>query len=132
MQKSSFCMGANMQNVRNMKSRSRELRKQQTPWELMLWGRLRKAQMCNVRFLRQRSIGNYIVDFYAPSIKLAIELDGPQHFDPSAESYDQKRSQWLNLRGIKVLRFTNLQITQEMDAVLEVIEQNIKQLLHHL
>jgi very-short-patch-repair endonuclease len=122
--------GANMQDVKDLKSRARELRKQQTPWELMLWKRLRKRQMCNVRFLRQHSIGNYIVDFYAPSLRLAIELDGPQHFYPSAEIYDQKRSQWLNLQDIKVLRFSNLQIAKELDAVLEAIEQNIKQLLY--
>ena len=118
-----------MQNFKDLKSRARELRKQQTPWELMLWQRLRKQQLCNIRFIRQRAIGNYIVDFYAPSLKLAIELDGSQHFHPSAERYDQRRNHWLNLQNIKVIRFSNLQIAQEMDAVLEMIEQSIKQLL---
>ncbi|HEX5056268.1 MAG TPA: endonuclease domain-containing protein [Gammaproteobacteria bacterium] len=119
-----------MQNIKNLKSRARELRRQQTPWELMLWEQLRKRRLSNVRFLRQHTIGNYIVDFYAPSLRLAIELDGSQHFDPAVESYDLKRSEWLNLQGIKILRFTNLQVTQEMDAVLELIEHAVKQLLH--
>jgi very-short-patch-repair endonuclease len=122
--------GATCKMAKDFKSRARELRQQQTPWELMLWERLRKRRMCNIRFLRQHVIGKYIVDFYAPALRLAIELDGPQHFYPSVESYDEKRSQWLNSQDIKVLRFSNLQIAQEMDAVLQAIELYIKQLTH--
>jgi very-short-patch-repair endonuclease len=120
----------NMPGGTILKDRARLLRKQQTPWELKLWGRLRKRGVCDLRFLRQRVLGNYILDFYAPSLKLAIELDGSQHFHPAEEAYDQHRDDSLRRQSITVLRFSNLQIEKEFDVVLEAIRETVERLRH--
>ncbi|MGH8147052.1 MAG: endonuclease domain-containing protein [Rhodanobacteraceae bacterium] len=111
-----------------MKQRAAALRKNQTPAERALWARLRMRNLCGVRFLRQRVVGNYILDFYAPSLRLAIELDGGQHYEPSGQRYDEHRGNWLRGQGITVLRYTNLDVSQRLDDVLSDIEQVVVRL----
>jgi very-short-patch-repair endonuclease len=84
-------------------------------------------QVCGVRFLRQRRVGNFILDFYAPSIRLAVELDGGQHYETDALRYDRYRSEWLRVQGIAVLRYSNLDVTQHLDDVLRDIERAVLQ-----
>ena len=72
-------------------------------------------------FYRQKPIGEYIVDFYAPRSKLVVEVDGSQHLDAEGENRDARRDAYLESCGLRVLRFNNLEVLQEMDAVLEVI-----------
>jgi hypothetical protein len=80
-----------------------------------------------VRFLRQRPLGQYIVDFYAPKARLVIELDGSQHIDdPVQREKDKCRDTWLNSRGLRILRFDDRQVLTETRAVLEVIFGAIK------
>ncbi len=114
-----------------MKSRAGELRRNQTPAERALWRRLRLRQVGGVRFLRQRVVGNFILDFYAPSVRLAVELDGGQHFEADAAACDAMRSRWLGARGIEVLRYTNLDVSQRMDNVLDDISRTVSKLLAH-
>lgn len=71
-----------------MKERRQSLRNQATVTEVRLWDRIRKKQILGVRFRRQFSIGNYIVDFYSPKIKLAIEIDGKSHDTETKREYD--------------------------------------------
>jgi adenine-specific DNA-methyltransferase len=111
-----------------MKRRAGDLRRGQTPGERALWGRLRMRNVCGVRFLRQRIIGSYIVDFYAPSLRLAVELDGGQHYEPGGMRHDAQRSEWLHARGITVLRYTNLDVSQRLDDVLLDIERVVMRL----
>ena len=92
-----------------------------TDAEQKLWHRLRRKQLLGVQFFRQRPMGEYIVDFYAPTIKLVIELDGSQHHEQDAIHYDSSRTSYLNSLGINVLRFDNLQALNETDSVLEMI-----------
>ena len=66
---------------KSLKKNSRILRRHQTEPEKLLWLRLRKKQLCNIQFYRQKPLGIYIVDFYAPSTKLIVEIDGGQHFE---------------------------------------------------
>ncbi len=108
-----------------LQQRARSLRKAQTPAENKLWNALRCRQITGVRFGRQRILGNYILDFYAPSLRLAIELDGGQHYTAEAFVYDNCRDAWLTKQGIVVLRFTNLEIANEFDVVLEDIYRTV-------
>jgi len=91
--------------------------------EQALWARLRGKQLKDIQFYRQRPIGNAIVDFYAPKAKLVVEVDGSQHFTPDNIKKDEIRRAELEKQGIRVLRFNNLQVLQELDAVVEVIFQ---------
>lgn len=110
----------------NLKSFSRELRHHQTDAENLLWSRIRRKLIKNTQFYRQRPIGNYIVDFYAPSAKLIIEIDGGQHFETGHEQRDQTRDNFMTLLNIKSLRFDNLQVLQQIDDVIEVIYKKIE------
>jgi very-short-patch-repair endonuclease len=108
-----------------LKTYARALRGHQTEAEQHLWQHLRRDQL-GVRFLRQRPLGQYIVDFYAPTARLAIELDGGQHFEPENQSRDLERDAWLNAQGLKVLRFDDWQVLAETQAGLEVIIQAVR------
>lgn len=88
-------------------------------------------QVGGVRFLRQHIVGNFILDFHAPSIKLAIELDGGQHYEAAAAEYNARRSEWLASQGIFVLRYTNLDVSQRLDDVLGDIERTVLRLQAH-
>lgn len=102
-----------------------KLRTQSTYPEQVLWSKLRSKQVEEVKFRRQASIGNYIVDFYAPSIGLVIEVDGDSHFEGNAPKYDQKRTVFLETLKLNVIRFTNHEIMNQLDAVLETIRMTI-------
>jgi very-short-patch-repair endonuclease len=98
---------------------ARRLRRDSTDVERTLWQYLRGAQVMGVSFRKQHPIGNYIVDFCAPSLKLVIELDGGQHAD--ALEADSKRTASLQQEGFTVLRFWNNDITGNMDGVRQTI-----------
>jgi very-short-patch-repair endonuclease len=106
---------------RRLKQFSRALRSNMTDAELRLWQRLRNKQLCGVQFYRQKPLLSFIVDFYCPKAKLVIELDGSQHFEPDHHAKDNKRDESLVGMGLKVLRFDDIQVLRETDAVLEVI-----------
>jgi very-short-patch-repair endonuclease len=106
---------------RRLKQFSRALRSNMTDAELRLWQRLRNKQLCGVQFYRQKPLLSFIVDFYCPKAKLVIELDGAQHFEPEHQARDKKRDESLAGMGLKVLRFDDMQVLRETDAVLEVI-----------
>jgi len=98
---------------------ARELRKAQTPAEQKLWAYLRNHRLNGLGFRRQHALGPFIVDFCCPMCKGIVELDGSQHIDQN--EYDESRTEWLNNQGWKVIRFTNQQVEQNLDAVLMVI-----------
>ena len=81
-----------------------------------------------VRFFRQYMIEDYIVDFYAPTLKLAIEIDGSQHYEDRNIIYDKQRTEKLNELGITVIRFTNIDIDRKLKQTTEQIEYVIKRL----
>ncbi len=92
-----------------------------TEAEQRLWSRLRRRQLHGVRFYRQKPLGNYIVDFYAPAVRLVIEVDGSQHFETAEMAADECRSDALRRMGLDILRFDNRQVLLETDAVVEEI-----------
>lgn len=112
-------------NNPRLKERRAELRKQQTPSEKQLWSKLRNKQFHNLKFYRQYSVGYYILDFYCPQKKLAIELDGSHHSKPDEIIYDQERTLYLNAAGIDVIRFYNHEIENDLSATLKKITSHI-------
>ena len=100
---------------------SRRLRHSMTDAEIKLWLRLRGKQILGIQFYRQKPIGNYIVDFYAPAAQLVIELDGSQHFLENQIDKDKQRDCYLQSKGLTVLRFHNLQTLQNLEGVVESI-----------
>ncbi|MFH1887155.1 MAG: DUF559 domain-containing protein [Pseudomonadota bacterium] len=105
----------------NLKERARDLRGKMTDAEQKLWARLRRKQFSGVQFYRQKPVGPYILDFYAPKARLVVEVDGSQHKEEIHREKDRERSKFLKGRGLEVLRFNNLQVLLETDAVVEVI-----------
>ena len=109
-----------------LKENSRSLRTGMTDAEQMLWHHLRRKQIQNVQFYRQKPLLSFIVDFYCPAAKLVIELDGSQHFETEHQAKDQARDAALAGLGLHVLRFDNRQVLLETDAVLAVIDEAVK------
>jgi len=87
---------------------ARQLRKNQTPTEQLLWSRLRRQQILDVQFYRQKPIAGYIVDFYCFSAKLVIEIDDSQHYESDTIEYDTQRTKTLESLGLRVIRFNNV------------------------
>ena len=108
-----------------LKNRARSLRKHMTESERVLWSRLRWKQLLRVQFYRQKPIGNYIVDFFAPKTKLVIEVDGSQHLEGGNASRDKDRDAYLAGLGIQVLRFNSREVLRDTDAVVEIIFQTM-------
>ena len=98
-------------------SRRKNLRNNLTPQEITLWLYLKDSKL-GFKFRRQHSIGSYILDFYCPTKKLAVEIDGSQHFEKDAKAYDEKRTEYLVSKGIQILRFTNAEINTNISGVL--------------
>ncbi|ALQ50706.1 endonuclease domain-containing protein [Nitrosomonas ureae] len=104
-----------------LKPFSRTLRSNLTDAEQLLWSKLRRKQILGVQFYRQKPLANYIVDFYCAAANLVIELDGSQHFEPDHQASDAERDRILESLGLRVLRFDNRQVMQELDAVMRVV-----------
>jgi imidazole glycerol-phosphate synthase subunit HisF len=101
---------------------AKELRKTETKAEKLLWSRLRKNQILGLQFRRQHPINLFVADFYCPKIKLIVEVDGNIHEIPEYQAHDIGRSDILNDFGITVIRFTNEQITDEIDSIVDKIK----------
>ncbi len=107
-------------NIKSLFYRRKDLRNKSTSEEILLWLRLRNFQL-GFKFRRQHSIGGYIVDFYCPSKKLIIEVDGPEHLIKENKEYDEVRTKFFEGLDIKVLRFTNGEINNNIDRVIQKI-----------
>jgi very-short-patch-repair endonuclease len=112
---------------KNLKPFSRDLRKNMTDCEQKLWQKIRRKQILGIQFYQQKPIGPYILDFYAHSHKIAIELDGAQHYLPEQIEKDLSRDAYLASLEIIVLRFDNLSVLENCDAVLQNIADTIAQ-----
>ena len=111
----------------NLKDKSRQLQSNLTDSEKALWSRLRSKQVLGIQFYRQKPIGEYIVDFFAPKAKLAVEVDGSQHVEEKQAKKDKNRDDYLASLGFKVLRFTSREVLKEREAVAEVIYRTMKE-----
>ncbi|MEP7104043.1 MAG: endonuclease domain-containing protein [Candidatus Dojkabacteria bacterium] len=99
---------------------ARDLRKHSTPSERMLWKRLKNSQLNNMKFRRQYPVVNYILDFYSPELRLAIEINGSTHNEDKFD-YDRKREKELIELGIKVIKFTEYQVKTRLDEVMQTL-----------
>lgn len=117
-------------NRRTEKEKRRNLRNNPTYTEKILWLALRKKQIHIIRFLRQYSVNHFIIDFYAPKIKLAIEVDGSSHI--GKKRYDLERQNYIEVFGIEFIRFTNEQVIGNTDKVVKEIEDVVKYKLSKL
>ncbi|MGC2063433.1 MAG: endonuclease domain-containing protein [Thermodesulfovibrionales bacterium] len=107
-----------------MKHLSRELRKNSTLSEVLLWNELKARKMKGYQFMRQKPIGDYIVDFYCGKLRLIIEIDGESHSDKAER--DRKRQEWLESIGLTVLRFYDIEIKRNLSPVIMVLERWIE------
>jgi len=106
-----------------LKGRSRKLRADMTDAERVLWSRIRRKQIKGVQFYRQKPVGNYIVDFYCPKAKLIIEVDGGYHKRSEIMQNDHEKDKTMNELGFTVLRFSNDQVMNHIEHVLEEIKR---------
>jgi len=109
-----------------LKKRRQTLRRNQTDAEKALWSKVRNKQIFGIKFFRQYSVGPYILDFYCPTRKLAVELDGGQHNEPEKIEYDAERTAFLKEQGIEVMRFWNHDVLTRMESVLIMLAQRIE------
>ena len=113
-----------MEQNQRLKSNAQALRKNMTKEEARLWYQF----LCRYphRFRRQYVIDNYIVDFFCHQAKLVVELDGSQHYDPKGQTEDSVRTSYLESLGLKVIRFSNLDVMREFRNVCEAIDLEVK------
>ena len=105
-------------------ARAKELRRPMTPQETKLWQHLRKRQLYGFKFRRQHPIFHFILDFFCYEKKLVVEIDGDHHAELNQYSYDQARTEWLEQREFKVIRFTNRDIDTNIEGVLYEIAKH--------
>lgn len=108
---------------RKLKERAKELRTNMTPWERHLWYDFLRTY--RVKVYRQKTIGNFIVDFCCSQAKLVIELDGSQHYMPQQSAYDKERTYELRRLGFEVIRIANIDIDKNFVGVCEYIDRVI-------
>ncbi|RJP73199.1 MAG: DUF559 domain-containing protein [Ignavibacteriales bacterium] len=112
-------------NKSSEKFKRRNLRNNSTYGEKLLWNSLRKKQVADTRFLRQYSIDKFVIDFYCPELHLAIEIDGPTHFESEDKiEYDKARQIYIEKFNIKILRYTDDKVKNNFEEVLkEILEE---------
>ncbi|MFA5931796.1 MAG: endonuclease domain-containing protein [Candidatus Paceibacterota bacterium] len=108
--------------------KARYLRKEETKTEQILWEKLRNNNL-GMKWRRQHPLDMFILDFYAPKIKLAIELDGSIHNIKENKEYDKDRTDYLKSKDIQVLRFWNSEVEKDLENVLNKIKEKTKELL---
>ncbi len=113
-------------NKPEKKTARKYLRNNSTKPEQILWDYLKNKKFHGVKFRRQYSVDRYILDFYSIELRLGIELDGEIHEDENAIEYDSKRTEYLKLRKIKIIRFSNKEVINSISEVLKAIKQEIE------
>ena len=121
-------MGKHKRGIYNTTAKEEQrkgLRNSLTIPEAVLWKQLKDSQLAGRKFRRQESIGPYIADFYCPESRLIVELDGAGHHSMGGAEYDARRTEYLRERGLKVIRFENKAVFDDLEWVLEVIKKNL-------
>ncbi len=115
-------------NKSSEKEKRRSLRNNMPFAEKLIWSKIKSQQIEGCKFRRQYSIGAFVVDFYSPELRLGLEIDGDSHSVGGAQVYDNERESFLKSKGTKILRFTNSQVYEDLDNVLEAIAEKIQEL----
>lgn len=110
--------------------KARELRNRSTSAEILFWKALKRMPFYQeISFNRQKPLGKYIVDFYCHKLGLVVEIDGGSHGSPEAIAKDEKRSKWLEVQGLTVIRFVNREVLENIAGVMTVVERFIEKKL---
>lgn len=120
-------MKKQIHNRKEMEVYRKSLRNNGTTAEAFLWKYLKGSQLQGRKFRRQHSINRYVVDFYCPSEKLIVELDGQYHFNPQMQEYDRKREKDLEALGFTIIRFENKMVFDFLPSVLKGISDCFKE-----
>ena len=115
-------------NKKLEKEKRRKLRQDIVKAEKVIWDKIRNRQIEDCKFRRQYSVDKYVIDFYSPILKLAIEIDGESHFEEGAAEYDRERQSYIESLGIKFIRFTNNDVYENLDGVLVRIVLKVREL----
>ena len=113
---------------KSFKPLARNLRSNMTDAERLIWSKIRRKQIIDKQFYRQKNIGPYIVDFYCPSVKLIIEIDGSQHYASVGMKKDIERDLYLQNLGFTVLRFSDIDVLKNIEGVVERVYEYVKNL----
>ncbi|MCH8063301.1 MAG: endonuclease domain-containing protein [Chloroflexi bacterium] len=105
------------------KEKRRLLRNNMPNAETVIWTRLKGKQLLGYKFRRQYSVDRYIVDFYCPELKLAVEIDGDSHYQKGSEDNDRRRQAFIESFGIQFLRFTNEDVFKNLEGVIETVRR---------
>jgi very-short-patch-repair endonuclease len=108
-----------LQYNKSLKQLSRNLRRNMTDAEKLLWSKIRCKQLNGLQFYRQKIIGNYIADFYCPKTKVVIEIDGGQHYSAEGIERDRLRDEYMARAGLTVFRFSDREVLNNLQSVLE-------------
>jgi len=108
-----------LQYNKSLKQLSRNLRKNMTDAEKLVWSKIRGKQLSGLQFYRQKIIGNYIVYFYCPKARLVIGIDGGQHYSAEGKEKDRLRDEFMVRAGVRVLRFSDREVLENLGSVLE-------------
>ncbi|HOK80203.1 MAG TPA: endonuclease domain-containing protein [bacterium] len=111
---------------KKLKKFSRTLRQKMTDVERLFWSKIRMRQLNGYQFYRQRPIGEYVVDFYCPRAKLIIEIDGGQHYEDDGRRKDEMRDKFLSGIGLKILRFSDRDVIENIEGVVEHVLENLE------
>ena len=118
--------GQTIHNIPALKQRRRELRQNLTTAEAVLWKILQRSRLDGEKFRRQHSVGKYVLDFYCPECRLAVELDGEAHFTSIRAEYDVARDEFIRNLKIRTVRFENRLVFENLGSVLETIKEHLK------
>lgn len=121
-------MDRKLYNCQRTKDFRRKLRSEMTQPEKLLWSKLRASQLDGFKFRRQQGIGDYIADFYCPRVKLVIEIDGESHYVDQGAEKDRVRDKFMTENAITIIRFTNNEINENLEGVLESICAKLQEL----
>ncbi len=112
-------------NRHSDKDKRQRLRNSAPEAEILLWQKIRRKQIGDAKFRRQYGVERFVLDFYCPQLKLAIEVDGPTHASTEAKENDRIRQSFVESLGIQFLRFANVEIYQNLDGVIQIIHEKV-------
>jgi len=115
-------------NWKSEVNRRRALRRNLSKAEAVMWMYLSKRQMLGYKFRRQYGVDRYVVDFYCPQLRLAVEIDGETHFCGQAPEKDRRRQQYIESLGIRFLRFRNEDVLGNLSEVLETLRSKMQKM----
>jgi very-short-patch-repair endonuclease len=110
---------------KTLKEYSKRLKKEMTDAERALWSKIRGKQLKEYQFYRQKPIGDFIVDFYCQKTNLVLELDGGQHYTEDGVTRDRRRDDFMRSMGLRVLRFSDREVFENIEGVIEKIWENL-------